>query len=240
MGTVSFTPPTDGSTADAADVVTPLNTIYNEFNGNIDNANIKSAAAIATSKLADDAGITTAKIGTDAVTAAKIDWASTGANGGIWWEELGRTTLNSTNATLSVTVPARNYLHIRCMVIGTATTISPILRFNSDSSTNYSYRSSSNGGADATSTSQTSIPLVVFTGASWHAYDIDIVDYSAVEKVAFIQILTNYTAGAGNVIDRREIVAKWANTSTQITSVSITTAASTFASGSELVVLGHN
>lgn len=53
MGTISFTPPTDGSTAEAADVVTPLNTIYDEFNGNIDNANIKANAGISGSKLAD-------------------------------------------------------------------------------------------------------------------------------------------------------------------------------------------
>lgn len=53
MGTISVSLPTDGTTADVADVNTPINTIVNEFNGNIDNANIKSAAAIAGSKLAD-------------------------------------------------------------------------------------------------------------------------------------------------------------------------------------------
>lgn len=71
MSLINYTPPADGETADAADVVTPLNTIYNEFNGNIDNSNIKSAAAISTSKLADDAGITTAKIADGAITPAK-------------------------------------------------------------------------------------------------------------------------------------------------------------------------
>ena len=53
MGTVSVSLPSDGSTIDAADYNTPITTIVNEFNGNIDNANIKSAAAIAGSKLAD-------------------------------------------------------------------------------------------------------------------------------------------------------------------------------------------
>jgi len=37
---------------DASDVNTPINTIANEFNGNIDNANIKASAAIDASKLA--------------------------------------------------------------------------------------------------------------------------------------------------------------------------------------------
>lgn len=62
MGTISVTNITDGTTMDAADVNNQVNTIVNEFNGNIDNANIKSSAAIATSKLADDAGITHAKV----------------------------------------------------------------------------------------------------------------------------------------------------------------------------------
>jgi hypothetical protein len=71
LSTISFTSITDGSTADAADVNTPLQTIYDEFNGSIDNANIDTSAAIATSKLADDAGINTAKLADGAATDAK-------------------------------------------------------------------------------------------------------------------------------------------------------------------------
>lgn len=55
MGTISLTLPADGENADAGDVNTPLNTLIDEFNGNIENANIKSTAAIAFSKLASDA-----------------------------------------------------------------------------------------------------------------------------------------------------------------------------------------
>lgn len=72
MGTVSVSLPPDGTTADVADYNTPINTIVNEFNGNIDNANIKSGAAIATSKLADDAGIGTAKLADGGVTSRKL------------------------------------------------------------------------------------------------------------------------------------------------------------------------
>lgn len=45
----------DGAVADAADFTTPLNTIINEINGNLDNSNIKSGANIAWSKLASAA-----------------------------------------------------------------------------------------------------------------------------------------------------------------------------------------
>lgn len=54
MGLVSPAQVTDGSTADASDVNTPINQIANEFNGNIDNANIKTAAAIDGSKIASN------------------------------------------------------------------------------------------------------------------------------------------------------------------------------------------
>lgn len=72
MATISVSLPSDGTAADVSDYNTPITTIVNEVNGNLDNANIKSGAAIATSKLADDAGITTAKIADGAVTPAKL------------------------------------------------------------------------------------------------------------------------------------------------------------------------
>jgi len=45
MALISFTKPADGETADAADVNTPLTTIYDEFNGNIDTTNMSTATA---------------------------------------------------------------------------------------------------------------------------------------------------------------------------------------------------
>lgn len=72
MGVISVSLPSDGTTADVADYNTPVTTIVNEINGNLDNANIKTGAAIATAKLADDAGITAAKLGAQSVTNAKL------------------------------------------------------------------------------------------------------------------------------------------------------------------------
>lgn len=68
MGIISVSLPADGSTADVADVNTPITTIVNEFNGNIDNDNIKSGAAIATSKLASDNGIAAGMLSSSAIT----------------------------------------------------------------------------------------------------------------------------------------------------------------------------
>lgn len=54
MATINVSLPSDGTTADVSDVNTPINTIVSEINGNLDNANIKSSAAISGSKLADN------------------------------------------------------------------------------------------------------------------------------------------------------------------------------------------
>ncbi len=65
MGTVSVSLPADGSTADVGDYNTPINTLVTEINGNLDNNNIKAAAGIDGSKMADRT-----------VTATKIDFAT--------------------------------------------------------------------------------------------------------------------------------------------------------------------
>jgi hypothetical protein len=51
MGQISLSLPADGTTIEASDVNNPLNTILNEFNGNIDDNNIKTAANINAAKL---------------------------------------------------------------------------------------------------------------------------------------------------------------------------------------------
>lgn len=55
MGTISVSLPSDGTTADVADYNTPITTIVNAINGNLDNDNISESAAIALSKLAQTA-----------------------------------------------------------------------------------------------------------------------------------------------------------------------------------------
>lgn len=70
MATVTVSLPADGDTIDASDYNTPITTIVNELNGNLDSNNIKAGGVIATN-LASNA-VETAKIKDANVTAGKL------------------------------------------------------------------------------------------------------------------------------------------------------------------------
>lgn len=72
MGVINVSLPADGDTIDVADYNTPITTIVNEINGNLDNDNIDASAAIAGSKIANG-GIDTTQLADGAVETAKID-----------------------------------------------------------------------------------------------------------------------------------------------------------------------
>lgn len=186
--------------------------------------------------------VTTSALADDAVTAAKIDWASTGANAGIWWEELGRSTLGAAGDTITLNpIAARKYLRIIVIASATGGTINARLRFNNDSGANYSERSSANGGADGTAVSQTSMGLSATASAADRIFEGDIRNIAAQEKLLMGTTVEQGTAGAANTTSRAEIANKWANTANQITRIDvINTGTGDFAIGSEVVVLGHD
>lgn len=164
-----------------------------------------------------------------------------GATGGAidWWEELGRTTLSGAGDTISVT-PVAARKHLRIIISGLQSgSIRPLVRFNNDSGNNYAYRTSTNGGADATANTQSAISTIG-TGAVDVLVVLDVVNIASKEKYVSGTYINSAT-GAGNAPSRIEIVGKWVNTSDQITRVDIVNdQAGDFAIGSEVVVLGHD
>lgn len=97
MGLISVTNIADGTNIDAQDVNSPINTIVNEINGNLSEANLANSAAT-TAKIADsavttakiaDANVTTAKILDTNVTAAKLATALNLANADTAWHLVG-------------------------------------------------------------------------------------------------------------------------------------------------------
>jgi hypothetical protein len=176
----------------------------------------------------------------DAILARHIDWAGTGADGGIWWEELGRTTLGSAGDTISLTpIASRKYLKILASCLPSSQ-IRPVIRFNNDSGSNYSYRFSLNGAADGTAVSQTAFSDST-ASTTEHYLSWEVVNIAAYEKIGYGVWWSRGTAGAGNAPVRLEGVSKWANTTNAITRVDVVnTGTGDFAIGSELVVLGHD
>jgi len=160
-----------------------------------------------------------------------------GAIGG--WVELGRTTLGSVGDTITVSsLSDKRYYMV--LVNGLPSgNIDGHFRLNGDTGTNYAYRESTDGAADATATSQT-IGLI---NPAFGADDTFGVGYlanrSANEKLAIFHGIRRNTAGAATAPSRRESVSKHAQTSNPISSFTYQNLNSgDFASGSETVVLG--
>ena len=151
----------------------------------------------------------------------------------VWWEELGRTTLETAGDTItSPTLTPRKFLH--CLVSITPTgTVDYRIRFNGDTGSNYSRRRSTNGSADSTATSGTAIEVTSVITRSFFSY-FDVINIATNEKLVNVKRLNAATL-------RDEVAGKWANSSNQITTVSIVnTDTGSYDIGSELIVLGHD
>ena len=156
------------------------------------------------------------------------------------WKELGRTTLSSAGDTIDVSsFTAKDNLMIIAHGIGSGNS-GTSTRFNADTGSNYSNRWNDNGGSDGSdSSAATRIYSDNGTSAGDSFYVADVTNISNIEKLGIWHNVNGNTAGAGNAPARREIVGKWANTSSQITSVNVYNGESgDFASGAEVVVLG--
>lgn len=239
MGTIvkpnTFSPNT---TISASDVNANFDTVYNEFNGSVSAANL-AADSVTTVKIADT-NVTTAKLADSAVTAAKINFGGAGA--GVWWQEIARTTLSGAGDTITVSsIPARKYLMVIIEVVSTGGTVNTSITFNGDTGANYAFRVSTDGAADSSATSTTSINTVSTASATPIFAVANVRNIAAQEKLVYAYSIGQNTAGAANLPIRRELAGKWANTAAQITTVTVTnTGTGDYAIGSEVVVLGHD
>ncbi len=139
---------------------------------------------------------------------------------------------------------AKPYMMVLGHIINSGGDFRTFYRFNSDTGNNYSQRYNTNGGADSTNTSLNGT-MDWNTAESVQSFEVvNITNVAAQEKLGIKHKIGSNTAGAGNAPNRAEIVGKWANTSDQITSVSVGDAvdpkSGTGGIGSEVVVLGYD
>lgn len=101
MSTISVSLPADGTVADVSDYNSPITTLVNDYNGNIDNSNIAAAAAISTSKLASDGGI-----GATMLSASAIFLGSASITASVGPTSTSTSDVDVTGLAVTVTVPS--------------------------------------------------------------------------------------------------------------------------------------
>jgi len=157
------------------------------------------------------------------------------------WERLAHVELSSSGDTLdSGTFTAKKNMKVIIYTIASGT-INHAIRYNSDSGSNYAYRRNVDGGSDTAEGSQSSDPCI-----SSSSYDVDntyavgrITNIAAQEKIGMWETIFQNADGAGNAPRRREGVMKWANTSAQITKITVSNSESgSYDAGSYITVLG--
>jgi len=157
------------------------------------------------------------------------------------WERLAHVELSSSGDTLDTgTFTAKKNIKVIIYTIASGT-INHAIRYNSDSGSNYAYRRNVDGGSDTAEGSQSSDPCI-----SSSSYDVDntyavgrITNIAAQEKIGMWETIFQNADGAGNAPRRREGVMKWANTSAQITKITVSNSESgSYDAGSYITVLG--
>lgn len=174
-----------------------------------------------------------------AVNADVVDWSE---DGGIWWEELGRTTLGSNGDTLTIPLSsARKNMEVRFFLLPTGGTINMDVRVNGISSAAYARRRSANGAADSVSTSATQI-ATINTAGSDPIFGLLKIKYGLGYETYIESWTSQATTGAGNAPNRNQGLGKWAITNSPITEINLINGGGTgdYAIGSSAVVIGHD
>lgn len=167
-------------------------------------------------------------------------------NGG-FWEELGRTTLSSSAASMSVaSLPQRKYLKIVATVIPTGGSYDPKVRFNNDSAANYSMAILYNNAGVANYSLQTSTTYIQVSSTIYEggigvieATVLNVANYNKQLAGIMSQDGTIFTAGQSPILEYSN--GKWVS-SAIVNRIDIVkgAAAGNLAAGSELIIMGHN
>ena len=171
-----------------------------------------------------------------------LQTAQGGTAGGIGgWVELGRTTLGSAGDTIDVTSldDKRYYMVLDWHIDNGSSINSEGVQFNGDTGSNYAWRESHDGTADAAFGNRTEAEIEHLANASdWFSVQY-IANLAAKEKLGQGHGIKQTGTGAATAPKRQEFTYKWANTANAIDQYTMTNkAAGSYDTGSEVVVLG--
>jgi hypothetical protein len=167
------------------------------------------------------------------------------AAGGLgMYQELGRTTLSSPSDTITVSgYSAKPYMMLMPYVWSdSGSQIYGLGTFNSDSSSNYANRWSTNGGTDSTETNATSMRTYFIGSTQAGEFGVGTwMNYQDEEKQLIIDGIGSGVTGAASAPRRRECYCKWDNTSATATTFTYSNGgAGTFDTGSEVIIAGYD
>ena len=192
---------------------------------------------------ADVSTITIQGSGTFAVGSEVVvlGWDESDTHTTNFWEELADVSLSSTNTSLdSGTFTAKKYLWVQMYQKG-MTGNNTLYNFNSDTGSNYARRWRIDGGTEFTTSPTTGLMCHNAVGTQTdNFFNMFIVNNSANEKLVISHSAYTISTGAGSAPSREEHVGKWANTSSQITSIQFDHGGSNFGIGSSIKVWGSN
>ena len=141
-----------------------------------------------------------------------------------FWEELASVEYSGGTALTSGTITAKKYLWVQVYLkIASGTVDSNLWRFNADTGNSYDARYSRDGATDATNTGISHMNMNFGAGTrNNQLINMFIINNSANEKLVTGSGVSQGASGAGTAPNRLEFVSKWANTSSQITSIQCT------------------
>jgi hypothetical protein len=190
--------------------------------------------------LADGTGISNGAIITRHFGAGAVDSAALNASIGLM-PQIGIGTLAVAGDTLTVSsLPSCKYLRVLVYVYQ-AGAVSPRIQFNGDAATNYSYRSNANNGTSDNGTTQGSIAIGVGNITEDSIAELIITNVSNHEKLVNGRAHGYGGTGSASLPSYYQVGGKWVNTSTVISSITLTNAsAGDFGIGTQMIVQGRN
>ena len=155
------------------------------------------------------------------------------------YEPIATTTLGSASATITFSSIASSWTDLRAVLVGTADGVTVSLRFNSDTTSVYSYTRIKGDGSTASSSrfsNDNRLLLTSGTGLSStiQLFTADIFSYAGSTFKTALGTASQDENGTGDVV---RTVGLWRNTSA-ITSVSLVAGAGSFNAGTTATLYG--
>ena len=154
-----------------------------------------------------------------------------------------KSTSKTGNGTTVVTdtFSGRNFIQVLEHVVSSGDTVDVTNRVNGDTGSTYAYRYSDNGGSDQTLGSTSFFMLGGGNNVNNDSFSVHhVISLPSREKLVISFGMGSNTSGAANTPTRRESVTKWANTSDQITSITLDPGAGTCSDTTNISVLGSD